>query len=79
MTLQPAAKSTASCHSALALGSVVLFLIELSYRPPAKGGQYNGDEQLRPVSPHYFRVFRIPLLRGRGINETDAETRLAWS
>ena len=39
-------------------------------KPPAKG-EYNGDEQWRSVSPHYFRVFRIPLLRGRAFAETD--------
>jgi putative ABC transport system permease protein len=42
-------------------------------KPPAKGDQYNGDEQWRPVSPHYFRVFRIPILRGRAFSETDTE------
>ncbi|HEY7390382.1 MAG TPA: ABC transporter permease [Bryobacteraceae bacterium] len=40
-------------------------------KPPAKGDQYNGDEEYRPISPHYFRVFRIPLLRGREFTETD--------
>jgi putative ABC transport system permease protein len=40
-------------------------------KPPAKGGDYNGDEQYRFASPHYFRVFRIPLLRGRFFRETD--------
>jgi len=41
-------------------------------KPPAKGGDYNGDEQYRFVSAHYFRVFRIPLVRGRAFTETDA-------
>ncbi len=39
-------------------------------KPPAKG-VYNGDEQWRFVTPHYFRAFRIPLLRGRVYTETD--------
>ena len=39
-------------------------------KPPARG-EYNGDEQWRSVSPHYFAVFRIPLLRGRAFTETD--------
>ena len=41
---------------------------------PPKGGQkYNGDEQWRFVSPHYFSVFRIPLLRGRVFDDRDAK------
>ncbi|HEY1340406.1 MAG TPA: ABC transporter permease, partial [Bryobacteraceae bacterium] len=40
-------------------------------RTPTKG-QYEGDEYWRSVSPHYFRVFQVPLLRGRVFTETDA-------
>src|SRR5262245_37978382 len=29
-------------------------------KPPTRG-EYNGDEQWRSVSPHYFSVFKIPL------------------
>jgi predicted permease len=45
-------------------------------KTPAKGDQYNGDEQYRWVSPHYFQVFRIPLLRGRVFRETDTANSL---
>jgi predicted permease len=38
---------------------------------PPKSGPYNGDEQWRSVTPHYFAVFKIPLLRGRLMNERD--------
>jgi len=40
-------------------------------KPPAKGAEYNGDEQWRSVSAHYFAAFKIPLLRGRAFNERD--------
>jgi predicted permease len=40
-------------------------------KPPAKGAMYNGDEQWRSVSAHYFTGFKIPLLRGRVFNEHD--------
>ncbi len=44
-------------------------------RTPAQG-DYEGDSQWRSISPHYFDVFRIPLLRGRVISETDAANSL---
>ncbi len=40
-------------------------------KPPKAGQDFNGDEQWRSVSPHYFAVFKIPLLRGRLLNERD--------
>jgi len=42
-------------------------------KPPAKGDKYNGDEEYRSISPHYFRVFHISMLRGRPFNDTDGE------
>ena len=41
-------------------------------KPPAKGNVYNGDEQWRSVSAHYFSAFKIPLLRGRVFSEHDS-------
>ena len=41
-------------------------------KPPAKGAMYNGDEQWRSVSAHYFAAFKIPLLRGRVFSEHDS-------
>jgi putative ABC transport system permease protein len=40
-------------------------------RPAPEGNLYNGDEQWRSASPHYFQVFRISLLRGRVFRDTD--------
>ena len=39
--------------------------------PPAKG-EYNGDEQWRSVSAHYFGTLQIPLLRGRTFGDADS-------
>jgi len=41
-------------------------------RPPDKGNLYNGDEQRRFISPHYFTALRVPLLRGRFFDQRDA-------
>ena len=43
-------------------------------KTPPKGDTYNGDEQWRSVSAHYFAAFRIPLLRGRVFSEHDMGT-----
>jgi predicted permease len=40
-------------------------------RVPPKGQTYDGDEQYRSISAHYFQVFRVPLLRGRVFTEND--------
>jgi predicted permease len=36
-----------------------------------KAGQYLGDELWRPITPHYFDVYRIPLKRGRVFSQDD--------
>ncbi len=45
------------------------FLIE--GKPPKGGDRYNGDEFWRFIGPHYFDVYRIPLVRGRVFNQRD--------
>ena len=61
----------ASAALVLPLTSGVDLPFSIAGKPDPKGGPYNGDEQYRYVSPHYFRAFRIPLLRGRGFTEGD--------
>jgi putative ABC transport system permease protein len=41
-------------------------------KPPEKGGLYNGDEQWRNITPDYFKVFRVSLMRGREFNAADS-------
>jgi putative ABC transport system permease protein len=39
--------------------------------PPAKGNLYNGDEQWRFISPHYFSALSVSVLRGRAFEVRD--------
>jgi predicted permease len=40
-------------------------------KTPPKGDRWIGEEFWRPITPHYFDVYRIPLLRGRTFSEND--------
>ncbi len=59
---------TVSCT--LPLEGTIDLPFNIAGRTPADG-KYDGDEQWRDVSPGYFDVFRIPLLRGRLFTDAD--------
>jgi putative ABC transport system permease protein len=46
--------------------------LSIAGRAPVNGSENHGDEQWRSVSPHFFSVFKIPLLRGRLFDERDS-------
>jgi predicted permease len=66
----PGVESAATAVMLPVEGSIDL-PFNIAGKPPAKGAMYNGDEQWRSVSAHYFAAFRIPLLRGRVFSEHD--------
>ncbi len=61
--------------AALTIGLPTEAQIDLPFniagRAPKPGETYNGEEQYRFVSPHYFAAFKVPLLRGRYFSERD--------
>ncbi len=67
----PGVQSAASATMLPIEGGVDL-PFNIAGKPPAKGDQYNGDEQWRSVSAHYFSAFKIPLMRGRVFSDHDS-------
>jgi putative ABC transport system permease protein len=66
----PGVRSAAASVALPVEGSIDLpFTIEGV--PPPKGDLYNGDEQWRFGSPHYFSALSVPLLRGRFFDQRD--------
>jgi putative ABC transport system permease protein len=53
-------------------GSAIDLPFTIDGRAPAQG-KFEGDEQWRFVSPHYFEALHMPLLRGRTIDRHDTE------
>jgi putative ABC transport system permease protein len=55
----------------LPTGPNIDFPFSIDGRTPKDGGKWEGDEQWRFVSPHYFEALGIPLLRGRFFDWRD--------
>lgn len=65
----PGVESLAStCCLPLEGGFGLPFVIE---GRPLTNGPYHGGASWRTISPEYFKVFRIPLIRGRLFNDRD--------
>ena len=56
---------------ALPVTSEIDLPFTIAGRPLKSGELYNGEEQWRSVTAHYFATFKIPLLSGRAFNERD--------
>ncbi len=67
----PGVEFAAACLVIPLQGTSVDLPFTIDGRTPANG-KFEGDEQWRFVSPHYFEAFRIPLLRGRTFDRRDA-------
>jgi predicted permease len=67
----PSVQSAASALMLPLSGADVDLPFNIAGRPTPKSG-YDGDEQWRSVSAHYFRTLQIPLLRGRVFTESDS-------
>jgi putative ABC transport system permease protein len=67
----PSVQATASAIMLPMNGNDVDLPFTIAGRPAPKAG-YEGDEQWRSISPHYFQALQIPLLRGRVFSESDS-------
>jgi putative ABC transport system permease protein len=62
----------AACTISLPMGEANIDIpFSIEGRQPKTGDRWEGDEQWRFVSPHYFEALRIPVLRGRFFDRRD--------
>jgi len=69
----PGVEAAAATISLPESGMDVDLPFNIAGRVPPKSG-YEGDEQWRSVSPHYFRALKVPILRGREFTDTDTQS-----
>jgi predicted permease len=63
----------AACALSLPMGQQTVDLpFTIEGRVPKNAGKWEGDEQWRFVSAHYFEALHIPLLRGRFFDRRDS-------
>jgi predicted permease len=63
----------AACALSLPMGQQTVDMpFTIEGRVPKNGGKWEGDEQWRFVSAHYFEALHIPLLRGRFFDRRDS-------
>jgi putative ABC transport system permease protein len=68
----PGVEAAAATISLPESGTDVDLPFSIAGRVPPKSG-YEGDEQWRSVSAHYFRALKAPILRGREFTDNDTQ------
>jgi predicted permease len=69
----PGVEAAATALVPPASGEEIDLPFTIAGKAPAKGQTYEGDEQWRFISAHYFSVFKIPVVRGRAFNDRDVQ------
>jgi putative ABC transport system permease protein len=67
----PGVESASSCMFLPATNIGGSLDVDIPGKALPPGQDHQGEEQWRSATPHYFTVFRIPLLRGRVFTEHD--------